>query len=148
MSTPQRNPNSLSNLRRGGYTKDNQPTLEQKQAGWKRKKAGRALAQAVLALAFKGQTDSELRKQAAEYFNIPEDRITVEAMMLFRQAEKAIQKGDTAAFRAIMERAHGLPKQELDLTSLGQSLAPKSTIIVQDEETRQALLNLKQKPTA
>lgn len=98
------------------FNSERQPTPEAKSLGWKKKRQGRELAKAVLELAFKGMKNSELKKAAAEYFSIAEHEITVEMMLLFRQAEKAIQKADTAAFRAVMERAHGLPKQDIELS--------------------------------
>lgn len=92
------------------------PSPEQKKAGWAKKKRGQELAKAVLELAFKGMKDSQLKKAAAEYFNVPEEEITVETMLLFRQAEKAIQKADTYAFNSVMDRAHGKPKEKVEHT--------------------------------
>lgn len=89
-----------------------QPTPEQKKAGWAKKKRGQELAKAILDMAFKGQDNSQLKKQAAAYFGVKEKNITVEMMLLFRQAEKAIQKADTNAFNAVMDRTFGKPKQE------------------------------------
>jgi len=37
-------------------------------------------------------------------------------MLMFRQAEKAVQKGDTRAFDAVMDRAFGKPKQDVNAT--------------------------------
>lgn len=114
MST-QRNPNSLANLQNGvKFTPENQPPPENKSAGILRKKAGKELAKAVLELAFKGMANSDLKQLAAAYFGIEDpEQVTVEMMLIFRQAEKAIQKADTAAFKAVMERAHGLPTQQI-----------------------------------
>lgn len=97
------------------FTKKNQPTSEQKKAGWAKKKRAQDLAKAVLDLSFKGMKDSLLKKQAAEYFGVPEKELTVEMMLLFRQAEKAIQKADTPAFNAIMDRAFGKPKEKVEV---------------------------------
>lgn len=96
------------------FTDQDQPTGAQKSAGWLRRKRGQELAAAILNLAFKGAKNSELKKAAAEYYGVPEKEITVEQMMLFRQAEKAIQKADTAAFNAIMDRTHGKPPQPIE----------------------------------
>lgn len=97
------------------FGKKPQPSREAKRNGWAKKKRAQELAKAVLDLAFKGMEDSNLKSKAAEYFGVPEKKITVEMMMLFRQAEKAIQKADTPAFKAVMERAHGMPKQDISL---------------------------------
>ena len=85
------------------FSSENQPTSEEKRQGWAKKKRGRELIEHILNLTFKGHPKSEIRKQMAEYFGVPESQITIEQVMLFRQAEKAIQKGDTAAFNAIMD---------------------------------------------
>lgn len=98
------------------FSGKNQPDPNQKKAGWLRKKKGQELARAILELSFKGAKNSELRKQMAEYYGITEAEITVEMMGLFRQAEKMIGKADTPAFKAVMERAHGAPKQEIEQT--------------------------------
>ena len=131
------------NLRnRVKFTKDTQPSGAAKSAGWKKKTKGVELAKAVLNLAFKGAKDSELKKLAAEYFAIPEDKITVEVMLLFRQAEKAIQKADTAAFKAVMERAHGLPSSSIDITTKGKAIQ-RPVVVVSDQETKEALGKLR-----
>lgn len=89
-----------------------QPSPEAKRAGWLKKKKGQELAKAILELSFKGMKDSQLKKAASEYFGVNQKDLTVEMMLIFRQAEKAIQKADTNAFVAVMDRAHGKPKQE------------------------------------
>lgn len=96
------------------FTPDNQPTPEQKKAGWLKKKRAQDLAKAVLEMKFVGSKDGGLKKEVAEFFGISEEEITVEIMMLFRQAEKAIKKFDTPAFNAVMDRAFGKPKEKLE----------------------------------
>jgi hypothetical protein len=116
--TPGNRRKNLMNGKETGvpFTSERQPSPEAKSAGWMRKLKGQQLARAVLELAFKGATDSKIKQQATEYFGIPEDQLTVEMMLHFRQAEKAIQKADTQAYNAIMARADGLPKQQTELT--------------------------------
>lgn len=101
-----------------------QPSPQAKSAGLLKRKTGVELARAILQLSFEGAKDSPLKKAAAEYFNVSEEEITVEMMLLFRQAEKAVQKGDTRAFEAVMDRAHGKAKQAVDVTSNGESMKP------------------------
>lgn len=96
------------------FSKEYQPTPEAKRLGWLKKKRGPELAKAILDLAFHGMRDSELKKQAAQYYGIDQADVTVEMMLLFRQAEKAIQKADTQAFNAIMDRAFGKPKEKFE----------------------------------
>lgn len=94
---------------------DSQPSPEAKKAGWAKKLKGQELAKAVLELAFKGTGKGEIKKAAAEYYGITEDEITVEMMLLFRQAEKAIDKSDTYAFNSVMDRAFGKPKEKAEI---------------------------------
>jgi hypothetical protein len=98
------------------FTSTNQPSGEAKRNGLLKRKTGVELARAILQLSFEGAKDSPLKKAAAEYFKIPEKEITVEMMLMFRQAEKAVQKGDTRAFDAVMDRAFGKPKQDVNAT--------------------------------
>jgi len=116
------------------FTKERQPSPAAKSAGWAKRKRGMELAKAVLNLAFKGKKDSQVKKEASEYFGIPQKDITVEMMLLFRQAEKAIQKGDTQAFRAVMERAFGLPKQDIDM-----NVTTPQIIVNTTEETKKLI---------
>lgn len=106
------------------FTSTNQPSGAAKEAGKIKKLTGIELARAILQLAFEGAKDSPLKKTAADYFKIDEKDITVEMMLMFRQAEKAIQKGDTRAFEAVMDRAFGKAKQEIDHTTKGESITP------------------------
>jgi hypothetical protein len=94
------------------FSSTRQPTPQAKSNGLLKKKTGVELARAILQLSFEGAKDSPLKKAAADYFKISEQEITVEMMLMFRQAEKAVQKGDTRAFEAVMDRAFGKPKQE------------------------------------
>lgn len=91
-----------------------QPTAEAKRLGWLKKKRGPELAKAILDLAFKGDKNPKLKKDAARYFGLPEDEINNEMMLLFKQAQKAIESSDTQAFNAVMDRAYGKPKEKLE----------------------------------
>lgn len=99
------------------FTKDNQPTPRAKKLGWMKKKRGQELVKAVLELSFKGQANTALKRKASAYFGIEEKNITVEMILVFKQAEKAIQKSDTYAFNAIMDRAFGKPKEKTEITT-------------------------------
>lgn len=98
------------------FSKDYQPSAASKKAGWAKKRKGQELVQAILQEAFKGMKDSKLKQQAAEYFGIAQKNVTVEMMLHFRQAEKAIQKADTQAYSALLDRAFGKPKDKMELT--------------------------------
>lgn len=93
-----------------------QPTGKAKGEGRAKKRKGQELVQAILDMYFKGRDNQKLRKAAAEYFDVPENDIAVETMMVFKQIERAIEKGDTNAFTAIMDRAFGKPAQPTELT--------------------------------
>jgi hypothetical protein len=95
------------------FSKNNQPTSEAKKAGWLKKKRSYELVKAVLDLSFKGKKNTVIKKQAALYFGVSEDDITMEVMLIFKQVEKAIQKADTPAFNAVMDRAFGKPKEKM-----------------------------------
>lgn len=96
------------------FSAENQPSPDAKKAGWAKKLRGQELAKAVLELAFKGKANAETKKEAAEYYGIDTSEITVEMMLLFRQAEKAIDSSDTQAFNSIMDRAFGKPKEKIE----------------------------------
>lgn len=102
------------------FSKENQPSPEAKSKGWDRKRVGKELAAQILSLKFKGANNSPLLKNIASYFGVKEKDITVEMMMMFRQAEKAISKSDTFAFNAFMDRAHG--KAKMDITTNGKDI--------------------------
>lgn len=91
-----------------------QPTPEQKKAGWDKKKKGAELVKHILEQKFTGAKDGQLKAEIAMYFNCPESEITVEMAMIFRQAQKALSKADTPAFKAVIERGYGQPKQEIE----------------------------------
>ena len=56
-----------------------------------------------------------MRGKVAQYFGVPTESITIEEMMDLRQAQKAIQSGDTPAYKAVKEQAYGQPKQEINI---------------------------------
>lgn len=96
------------------FSAENQPSPEAKKAGWLKKKRAQDLAKAMLELTITGKKNDKLKKEAAEYFGIDPSEITVEVMLLFKQAQKAIEKSDTQAFNAFMDRAFGKPKEKLE----------------------------------
>lgn len=108
------------------FTRTNQPSGKRKSAGKLRAKVGQELLQAIFELPFKGAQDGKIKKQIADYFDIPESDITNEMMMDFRQIEKAVSKADTAAYNALKNRLYGLPKQQID-AQVTASIENKST---------------------
>ena len=113
----QKNPNFTPAIGASTQFSDTvQPSSESKKSGWARRKHGAELVRLILDRKYIGKQDGVLRKAVAEYFQVDEKEITVEQIMIFRQAEKAIAESDTAAFKAVIERAFGAPKQETELT--------------------------------
>ena len=82
------------------FSATNQPPAELKRAGWAKRKRGKELVKQILELGFIGADNSKIKPMIAKYFGVDESEITVEMVMVFRQAEKAIQQNDTNAFRA------------------------------------------------
>jgi hypothetical protein len=91
------------------FSSDNQPTGEAKSAGHKK----RRMLKDILELTFAGPKGSKLKKTAAAYLGLPEEEITVEDMLNFRQIERAIGKSNTFAYMAVMDRAFGKPVQAI-----------------------------------
>src|SRR6476620_9850014 len=74
--------------------------------------------------------------EAGEKFKNPitgkEEHLTQEDIITLGQIKEA-RKGNTLAYKALMDSAHGAPKQEVDLTSLGESIAPIQVVAVSPE---------------
>lgn len=96
------------------FTAENQPSSDAKKEGWLRKKRAQELVKAMLELNFKGDKNTALKKEAAEYFGINAKEITVEMLLVYKQTKKAIEESDTQAFNAVMDRAYGKPKEKLE----------------------------------
>lgn len=93
------------------FSKKNQPTPEAKSAGWKKRRILKDLLELTTGATFNNST-TDYRALTAKYFGIPETEVTVRMVMDFRQVEKAILSGDTAAYVAVNDRAYGKPKGE------------------------------------
>lgn len=63
-----------------------------------------------------GSGSNDYRKLASDFFGIKEEDVTIRMVMDFRQIEKAILKGDTQAYNAIMDRSYGKPVQAIAQT--------------------------------
>lgn len=105
------------------FTKENQPSPEAKSMGWLKKNKGPELVKAIFDLAFQGNKRNRLKKAAAQYYGLDEKEVAVEMMLVFRQIEKAIQKSNTQAFTAVMDRAYGKPKEKIDHTTGGKPIS-------------------------
>lgn len=99
------------------FTSENQPSNEAKSRGHLKSLRGAQLVQAVLKQMFKNKhKDKELEKimkEAAAYFQLPEKELTMELMLVYGQAKKAVVEGHTPAFTALMDRGFGKPPQRM-----------------------------------
>jgi hypothetical protein len=87
------------------------PSPAAKSAGWAKRRTGIELAKAILNLTFNDVPIKPFLKQrVAEFYGIPAEDVTVEAVLHFKQIERATN-GDTYAYQAFMNRALGMPKQ-------------------------------------
>ena len=91
----------------------NQPDPEAKRRGHLKKKMGRELLKTILAMDFKGM-GPEFKIKLGEYYGLDPEEITNEGALVLSQLITAIQKGDTFAFNAIMDRAYGKPKELIE----------------------------------
>lgn len=108
------------------FSKDYQPSNEAKRYGHWKKKRGKQMMKALLALPFNSLVPADhkdpnsplipnpLKKQAADYLGVPEQMITVEMIMAIKQLAMAVQKNDTSAFNAVWEKAYGKVKEDDD----------------------------------
>ena len=113
-----------ANAQKTKFTSEYQPSGDAKSRGWWKKKKGKHLMQALLNLDFSGDLmdektkqiqENNIKNQAAAYFNIPKEFITVEMVMSMKQVAKSIQFGDTGAFNSVMDRAYGKPKEHIEV---------------------------------
>lgn len=114
------------------FSSTNQPSTEARRRGKLKKKFAADLAQSILQMAFTGAVDGELKKKIALFFKVKEKDITIEMMMIFRQMEKAINRRDTMAFQAVMDRAYGKPKIMVENT--GNLPMANPTVLLQMPE--------------
>ena len=89
------------------FSKDNQPTPEQKSNGWKKKRMMEKLALSLI----KGDALVKLKEEALE-IGIEFEVVDFETALWLKQAHKAFKSGDTQAYNAAIDRLRGKPLQE------------------------------------
>ena len=100
------------------FSSDNQPSPEAKKKGWQKKRLLKDLADILL----QGHKLNEFKTLAKDLgIDLTDDEMTLEVAMSLKQAEKAIQKGDTSAYNSVMDRLKGRPMQEIDHKNNGKS---------------------------
>lgn len=126
------------------FTTENQPAGHLKSLGWLKKKKGRNLFRAIMQLPLDGtnfvpKKDKEgndvideqgnvvlidqlaiVRKQAANYFNMPEELVTVEMVIFMKQAARAIQLNDTNAAQFSVDQSYGRPKEHIEVEEVAK----------------------------
>ena len=114
------NKKQLENLKKGKkFTSDRQPSPEAKSEGWKKRRLLRDLADALI----EGEQLKEL-KELANNLGMPleNDEVTLEVAMSLKQVQKALLRGDTKAYNAVLDRLKGKPAQSIDHTSNGNQI--------------------------
>jgi hypothetical protein len=99
--------NQINILKENGemtqLTTRRQPPAELKKLGWAKKRLLREVLQCQVPSASKLKI-----KKLAKLFGMKSQQLTIELAMNLAQIEKAL-RGDTAAYKVLMERAHGHP---------------------------------------
>lgn len=98
------------------YSKENQPSPKAKSIGRQKAKFKRDAIRELLNLPYKFVPDSPIKKQLVSAFGNAILQMPVGEVMGLQQIQKAILKGDSQAFTAIMNQAFGMPKQEVETT--------------------------------
>ena len=114
---------------RNKFTSDRQPSRLNKRMGHKKKLFLKDIAKQIV----KGDAVNDL-KPIAEYLGITENEIDVETLMHLKQISKAIKKGDTTAYNAVMDRLKGKAAQEIDHTTNGENITSITRRIVRPED--------------
>src|SRR6056297_238445 len=100
------------------FSSENQPSTESKKKGWQKKRLLKDLADILL----QGNKLNEFKLLANDLgIDLTDDEMTLEVAMSLKQAEKAIEKGDTSAYNSVMDRLKGRPMQEIDHKNNGKS---------------------------
>lgn len=105
------------------FTPLKQPSPEAKRRGWMKRLKNRELMQFILEKEYLGNL--EFRARCADYFQVPPEDITNEAMLMFMQIERGIHKQDTNAFDKVMERAYGKAQAPADIAAAVEAAKKK-----------------------
>lgn len=101
------NPNRRLNLVQP-FSAENQPSNEAKSLGHKKSFRSALLVRALLDRTPEKKFN-RIKKQAAAFFQVDEQEIDNEVLLLYSMIVRAIEKQDVAAFNAVMDRAYGKP---------------------------------------
>ncbi len=101
------------------FSSDRQPDPSKQRATKAKKKFHRELMKELLSQKFVFKEGSELKKQLETSFGPRAAKLTSGEIMALLQIQKAILKGDTVAFKELMNQAYGQPKQALEHSGPG-----------------------------
>lgn len=105
--TPQHNPKP--------FTSDYQPGAAKSKATRAKQKTIRDAFKLLLKMKYQMPEKSKLRKELVKAFGeAAVKKMTTADLMAVQQMQKAIKKGDTFAFTAVLNQAMGMPKQEIE----------------------------------
>lgn len=94
------------------FSSTNQPSGELKKQGMKKGRQLREIANQIA-----GGEALEKSKELAELLGLESDKLTLEMVAHLVQLQKAINKGDTRAYNAVMDRILGKAQQNVNVTS-------------------------------
>lgn len=95
------------------FTKEDQPSGKAKSDGKKKAKFTRSVLKEMLNMNYTFAEDSQLKKQLVQAFGPDVLKLSVAEMMSLMQMQKAMLKGDTAAYNAVMDQSLGRPAQSI-----------------------------------
>lgn len=115
------------------FTSDRQPSPEAKKAGRIKKTLLKQIAKQIVSGTYK-----ESLEDLAELLGVDPEAIDLETAMHLKQMEKALTKGDTYAYNALMDRLKGKPVQAIQMED-AKILPTRYTIVgTQSAEDREA----------
>ena len=106
------NEDKTTNLEKGvKFSSENQPPPEAKKKGWAKKRLLKEIAESVV-----GGEMKDIGIKLAQTFGLDVKDIDLATLADLRQLEKAVKKGDTRAYNAVMDRLRGRPQQRVEVT--------------------------------
>jgi len=95
------------------FSSTNQPDPEKQKATKAKKRVIKETIRALLETQYKFAPDSQLKKQMVAAFGADVLKKPILEVMALQQVQKAILKGDTQAFTALLDRVDGRPVQAI-----------------------------------
>jgi hypothetical protein len=112
------------------FTSENQPTGQAKSAGKQKKKFTREVLKEMLNMPYKFAEDSGLKKQLIAAFGKDVLDLPIGEIMSLMQMQKAVLKGDTAAYNSVIDQALGRPAQAIINTDEDGNVIPGIRLVL------------------